>query len=180
MKKCPRCSTFLDRIEYEGVKVLQCPSCNGHLVGLALLGAIENRGIKKTEEHQQDVIENYRKGSHAPVSCPRCLRTMESRRVSTNIPDVTLDFCRKCSLMWFDGGEMAIAQMHHETGPEFKDYRETVEKYKALLSNPERLQKFKDDMEKLPDFTDPLQEVFNMTGEVALYYALRGRRNFPF
>lgn len=82
---CPECGTPL--VQYEGRDKWRCKSCGGALCGadeLALLGVLPLAAADR------------------PRSCAQCKGEM----FPFTVVGVTIDRCGRCSLLWFDRGEL--------------------------------------------------------------------------
>ena len=119
--KCPRCGGLLKEIRYEGVAVLTCGSCGGHLVPNDAVQRILVRTIfpmtKELKESTAKWKEAHRvrpkieRGRDAPdrLSCPRCSASMTRNFYSAQY-FLEVDRCYNCKVTWFDGGELEILQ----------------------------------------------------------------------
>ena len=174
MKQCPTCERELEPADYEGIPVLRCSGCNGHLVRLPGLKAIKNRALTTPAELKAEVVTHFKGSTDAKLKCPHCRRTMEKRTLSTNLPQVRIDLCGRCGQIWFEGGELAIAQLHHETGPAFHDYQQSLARMRGLLASPERLAEFERNYRKLPDEPGLFDDLSDVTVDTLLQCLLRG------
>lgn len=174
MKPCPTCGLELEPAEYERIPVLRCARCNGHLVRLPGLKAIKNRALMPSADLQAEVTAHFKGSTGARLKCPHCRRSMEKRVVSTNLPQVRVDLCNRCGQIWFEGGELAIAQLHHQAGPAFQDYQQSLARLRALLDSPERLAEFERNYRKLPDDQGPFDDLPGLAIDTLVHCLLRG------
>src|SRR2546422_6084690 len=76
-----------------------CPTCGG-----AWFDRGEVSKVAGDREIERKIVEYA--GGASDLRCPRCERQMVRRPVG----DVTLDVCPQCKGVWFDAGELAIAE----------------------------------------------------------------------
>ena len=85
-----------------------------------------------------------------------------------------LDFCRGCSLVWLDGGELALAQLAHQATPGFRDKQEMKRRAAERDADPERKAAFDEAVAKLPEppgiFSGALREAL-----IDALFTYRGR-----
>jgi Zn-finger nucleic acid-binding protein len=174
MKPCPTCGVALEPAEYERIPVLRCSRCNGHLVRLPGLKAIKNRAFTPAAELRAEVTACFKGSTDAKLKCPHCRRSMEKRLLSTHLPQVRIDLCDRCGQIWFEGGELAIAQLHHEAGPAFQDYQQSLARMRDLLDSPERLAEYERNCRKLPDDPGPFDDLPALAVDTLLSCLLRG------
>lgn len=159
MKHCPVCNIPLDPVVYTGVGVLRCGQCQGHLVDTSRLAAIKRIAGKSQAELKAEVTGAYHGDHTGPVKCPTC--RMPMRKQPVPLPGLTLqlDVCKTCSLIWLDGGELALVQLDHRATPAFRDAQQMKQRIAALEADPARKAAFEQNMAKLPEEPDPLQDV---------------------
>jgi hypothetical protein len=133
-------------------------------VDLLRLQAIRNKAVHTPEDHDRDIADAVR-GS-----------MMEKRRIGDSAPDVHMDVCRACSLAWFEGGELAMAEKHHETTGVFRNHQEAVARMRRLLQSPERMARFQENYAKLPAGSDDAGDAIEELGEALLWTLVWGCR----
>ena len=158
MRNCPTCSILLTPVDYEGFRVLRCAQCGGHLVGQAELESIQAVALKSPEELKAEAAAGFRGGNAGRIRCPRCHMEMGKQTLLLPGPDLEMDVCRPCSLVWLDGGELALAQLGHEAGAGFKDAQTMKRRMAELEADPERKAAFEANLAAMPDEPSPLQE----------------------
>jgi Zn-finger nucleic acid-binding protein len=116
MMKCPSCQVPLCRLEYEGVPIHVCPDCRGSLVDAQRFRAIERRRERTwTDEEKSGIAASVaRTGPSRSVRCPGCLAKMAHLSVPMGGSAFRIGFCGSCNLLWFDRGEMDLAQILYE------------------------------------------------------------------
>lgn len=156
-RNCPMCSVPLEPETYEGFSVQRCPQCRGHLVDLARYEAIQRTPDKSLAELEAEAQAGFAGGNPAPLRCPRCHGAMQKRPLSVPGFSLAMDFCRGCSLVWLDGGELAMAQLAHQASPGFRDAQELKRRAAELDANPDRKAAFEEALAKLPLEAVPLK-----------------------
>lgn len=154
-RACPICAVPLEPEEYEGFRVLQCPQCRGHLVDLSRYKSIQRLPRKTLPELEAEAREQFQGDTPEPLHCPRCHFAMKKRPLNVPGFDLHMDVCRDCSLAWLDGGELAMAQLGHQSTPGFRDTQEMMKRSADLHADPERKAAFDEALAKLPEATDP-------------------------
>ena len=107
---CPVCNTTLARVKYEGFAVRQCCTCRGYMVSMKHLALIRSTDEKTVEELMQEVAGETGRDNDETLRCPQCAKPMQRSRV----PDpgsFDVDRCKRCQLVWLDGGELARYQL---------------------------------------------------------------------
>jgi Zn-finger nucleic acid-binding protein len=122
--RCPRCNAVLADSVYEGVPVMNCPSCGGRLVGMGGMDRIlirketsfsegfrEKAGECRTEvKHGPPPVDGpSRKGPAGKAACPCCGRPMIERPFNYEY-FVPVDKCLSCCKIWFDPDELELLQ----------------------------------------------------------------------
>ena len=99
-------------------------------------------------------------GDHpAPIRCPRCHLAMGKQPLRVpGFDNLHLDFCRGCSLVWLDGGELALAQLAYQASPAFREKEEMKRRAAARDADPERKAAFDEAVAKLPLDPHPIFE----------------------
>jgi Zn-finger nucleic acid-binding protein len=115
MLQCPACHIPLCRIEYENVPVHICPDCRGALVDMMRFRTITVRREKTWTDDQKRQIE-AETSAQVPQGdkCPKCLAPMKGTAVPMGGLSFRVDVCRPCELLWFDRGQLDLAQILYE------------------------------------------------------------------
>ncbi len=180
-RNCPICQIALVPEEYEGFPLQRCPQCQGHLVELTRYQAIRSLPRKTLPELEAEAREAFSADTPGPLRCPRCHGWM--RKQPLNVPgfDLHMDLCKGCALAWFDGGELALAQLGHQATPGFRDNQEFQLRAAALDTSPERKAAFEKAVAQLPLEKDPFSQGLKESVADALRYILfRSAFRFPF
>jgi Zn-finger nucleic acid-binding protein len=112
--KCPRCSSVLSAVEYDGVQINLCPSCKGEWL---------NAGdLEKIVEHHNEVFTPEEIASLAPVdkeiftaendnhdelNCPNCQGGPMEHFNYGDTSGIILHKCLACGGIWADKDELA-------------------------------------------------------------------------
>jgi Zn-finger nucleic acid-binding protein len=181
IRPCPLCRVPLEPEDYEGFRVLRCPQCQGHLVELSRFRAIQSLPRKTLAELEAEARAGFQGDTAAPVPCPRCYVTMQKRPLNVPGFDLHLDLCRGCSLAWFDGGELAMAQLGHQATPGFQDRQDHQQRAGALEADPGRKAAFDEALSKMPLEKDAFSQGLKESVVDALRHILfRIPIRFPF
>jgi len=122
--KCPRCRTPLRDTFYEGVALKICPSCQGKLVGSAVMSriiarkevAFSQRLLQKAADFRKDFLENpagirkIKREKSQDIYCPICGLKMQPRPFTYQYI-IPVDKCFLCHKTWFDTDELEILQI---------------------------------------------------------------------
>ena len=179
MRKCPVCSVDLVPTDYEGFRVMQCTGCGGHLVPLQRFQSIKRVNRKSPDELKAEASSQFSASSLKTLRCPRCHMAMRKKRADLPVLDLQTDVCRRCELVWLDGGELALLQMGYQATSKFIDAQEFKRRMHELEASPERKARFEDALAKLPMAKDPLEEVLGEAGDMLLRAMLRHRLCTP-
>lgn len=146
--RCPVCRTVeLLKQTYEGLNVHQCPKCFGHLLPRLRADAIKRRANCPPEELEQKVMLERAEDSQRLVKCPRCGGLMRKQNKARPVR-FQIDLCRKCDVLWLDGGELALLQLHYESSPQAQETREMQRRWEEMPE--ERKRAFVENVRKLP------------------------------
>jgi Zn-finger nucleic acid-binding protein len=173
MRTCPICSTALTPVEYEGVAVQRCDQCRGHLVDLSRVDSIKRITGKSPKELKTEATAEFHGDNPGKIKCPRCHMPMGKQPVKLPGLAMETDFCRACSLVWFDGGELALAQLGYEATPGFADAQEMKRRMAELEASPARKAAFEKDLAKLPEPPGLFEEALRDHAAQALGSILR-------
>jgi len=112
MMKCPVCHIPLCRIERGEVPVHVCPDCRGALVEHDRFRSMRKRGAggPAAEDAPREPEESRGTDHVEPLRCPRCLTKMEKVAQGPQAAPFHLDVCASCAMIWFDKGELELAQ----------------------------------------------------------------------
>ena len=116
--KCPRCTTAeLEGIDYEGVAIDTCPSCQGEWLDKGeLQSIIEAREVVFTKEEIEKVegvkqsITMLMQQPENPLICPHCNVGMRQLNYAYST-GVIIDRCPQCEGVWLDKDELEHIQM---------------------------------------------------------------------
>ncbi|HAK95736.1 MAG TPA: hypothetical protein DCM87_12250 [Planctomycetes bacterium] len=164
MKRCPRCRIDLVMTEYEGFRVAHCAQCRGYLLDLARAEGLKRTNRKTTEELKAETLAEYKGDCSDRAKCPVCALPMD--RTSLGLPGVAMcaDVCRRCGLMWLDGGELALAQLAYQATPRCVEAEELKRRMRELESSPERKAAFEANLAGLP----PPEDGYALAGDTVL------------
>ena len=157
-RNCPVCHVALEPEDYEGIRVLRCPQCAGHLVELNRYEAIQRLPAKTLADLEAEARDGFRGDSSETLRCPRCRGAMRKQPLHVPGFDLHMDLCKGCALAWLDGGELAMAQLGHQSTPGFRDRQELKRRHEAMEIDPERQAAFKAAVAKLPREHDSLSQ----------------------
>ena len=151
---CPNCQTDLFRVPYEGIQVLQCEQCKGHLLHRRRLDSVKRRREKSFEQLRAEAVADTAEAvadtdvdTSDKVPCPRCFRRMTKEFVKEPAA-LHIDVCEPCRLVWLDGGELARLQLAWEISPQGVEAAE-LQRRLAEMSD-ERRAAFEENVANLP------------------------------
>jgi Zn-finger nucleic acid-binding protein len=146
MTKCPSCKLPLCRVEYEGQAVFVCPDCRGAMVEAARFRAIERcQDQPRTEAELRAAAEAAKAADRiGPLRCPRCLIHMEKVREQVAGATFHVDLCRRCLVLWFDRGELELAQAVFEKSGRTFTSKEIQDAARQAATAEKALYKYKD------------------------------------
>lgn len=151
MTDCPVCNVELLAVVYDDSFVLQCPTCNGHLLSTPGFNGFK-RHVPRTEDDLKAEVASQFKGSTPQrLKCPHCHFLMRKERLTVPVLDVHADVCDRCSLVWLDGGELAMLQLAFKASGRYSDVDELKRRVRALEASPERKAAFEENLARLPD-----------------------------
>ena len=122
--KCPKCTSTMEQVVYEGIEVDRCTSCKGRWFDLG-----EDEALRTTQAAANidtgDAREGERLSEIDRYPCPRCSGAMV-RMVDPGQSHIWYEKCSSCSGSFFDAGE-------------FRDLSEnTISDFFKDLFTPER------------------------------------------
>lgn len=182
MRSCPACNVPLEPEDYEGFRILHCPQCRGHLAERSRFEAIRSLAGKSPGELETEARNDFSGDNPNPIRCPRCRRPMEKRPLPVpGFDNLHVDVCRDCLLVWFDGGELALAQLAHQNSPAYRNQAELRRRAESLDADPERKAAFDEAVSRLPLDRDSLaQGVEESFADALRHVLLRILFRFPF
>lgn len=151
MRKCPVCDNELTHVDYEGFRIMQCLVCKGHLLSKDRLKSIKRLDRKSFEQLKSESSGEFKRSSEQKLDCPRCHMTMSKRPLDPPSQALHADMCEACSLVWLDGGELAIAQLSFQTSNEFRTAQDMRQRVRELEKSPERKAEFEANLAALPE-----------------------------
>jgi Zn-finger nucleic acid-binding protein len=111
--KCPRCSSVLSPVEYDGVKIEVCPGCKGEwLYAGELQKIIEYHDEVFTSEEIASLdavnkeIFTAEKDDHDDLSCPCCENVPMEHFNYGDTSGIILHKCTECDGIWMDKDEL--------------------------------------------------------------------------
>lgn len=165
MRKCPVCDLELSLVKYEGYTVRRCGSCNGHLMRLDKMEFIKRADRKTQEQLKSEASAEFSGSSGQQLRCPRCRRPMHKQAINLPVIDLQCDICTGCSLVWLDGGELALVQLAYQSSSGFINAQELKRRMQELEASPDRKAIFKANLANLPETKHPVEEVLGEAGE---------------
>jgi Zn-finger nucleic acid-binding protein len=178
-RNCPICNVPLRPEAYEGLRIQRCPQCQGHLLEQARFDAIRRIPQKSLPKLEAEARADFTGDTAAPLRCPRCRVTLIKRPLAVPGFDLHMDVCFDCSLVWLDGGELAMAQLVYQASPKFRDTQEMKRRAEALDADPERKAAFDEAVARLPVRPDPFQEGLSEAFRDAVCRILTEPRSLP-
>lgn len=148
MRKCPVCGEQLVRVEYEGANAMTCPECHGYLIGTSSAEQIKRSEVKSPQELKNEATDQFHTNSEVELKCPRCRLSMKKVHESLPGVELTLDHCKSCSLIWLDGGELALLQLGYEGTNKATEARRIKDVSEDFESDPDRQAEFQHDLSK--------------------------------
>jgi Zn-finger nucleic acid-binding protein len=128
--KCPCCDTPLTRIESEASVRHRCGECGGNLVSHKRLDLIQRRRDRTIEQLKQEVETFFQHDSAERLRCPRCRGTMSKDLERGRL--FYIDWCTVCSLVWLDGGELAMLQLRYQDSDKGQEEAELQRRLAAM------------------------------------------------
>ena len=144
--KCPHCSNPLQTIDYEGIKIETCRSCQGEWLDHQELAHITRaREVRFSEEERRAIAKSTTiKGVvladvDRDLKCPKCGGQTDAINYGGD-SGIIIDRCTECKGIWLDEHELENIQMLVEGwedhlpddlkayGPKLKKAAEDVDK----------------------------------------------------
>ena len=158
--KCPACEMDLAMGEKSGHQVLRCGRCKGLLIPNWRYDLMR-RLDRPTSEVQAEARAELGRDTKDPARCPRCRERMEKQAVKLPRLDVLVDRCRRCALVWLDGGELALVQLAARNTPQHAQAMELKRRAVARDSDPERKARFEEAVSRMPELRTPMDEAWD-------------------
>ena len=179
-RDCPICAVPLERETYEGFPLWRCPQCQGTLLDFSHYESIRSVCEKTLVELETEAQAGFQGDNPDPIRCPRChLATVKRPLPVPGFDGLHLDFCRGCSLVWFDGGELALAQLAYQATPAFREKQEMKRRAAERDADPERKAAFDEAIAKLPLDPHPfLEDSPHLVVDALLDVLRRGKWNW--
>ena len=115
--QCPNCQHQLRTIEYEGIAIETCSSCEGEWLDADELGKINRcREVKFDVEARRAIAESTTitgvvlKDVDRDLICPKCGGTTDALNFGGD-SGIILDRCTSCNGFWLDHNELEKVQM---------------------------------------------------------------------
>ncbi len=108
---CPVCKESLGIIKHEGQELHRCISCSGLLLDTDTFKEIQkenDRYLSVLLEKPEKTANNKLRGER---KCPECGKKMKCMDFEWDA-SIEIDVCESCSMIWLDGGELAIIHEH--------------------------------------------------------------------
>jgi len=118
MMKCPRCSSELRTIDYEGSQIETCPGCQGEWLDGGELKQIVQTVEESFPQDMRDSLDAVNKSIFAideslenQLSCPKCSTVELNRFNYASSSGIALDKCPECGGIWLDKDEIEHVQV---------------------------------------------------------------------
>ncbi len=116
--KCPRCSSELKTIDYEGAQIETCPDCGGEWLDQGELKRIVQTVEESFPQDMRDSLDAVNKNIYSidesvenQLSCPKC-PTIELNRFNyASSSGIAIDKCPECAGIWLDKNEIEHVQV---------------------------------------------------------------------
>ena len=124
--RCPKCKTSTlkpTKLE-DGLPVMGCNECEGHLVSLLYYRDWKERNILVENDSTIDPAAVVEMDSKSALSCPKCSKIMTKYSISGKHKN-RLDLCSHCDDAWLDGHEWSLLkslELAHSLPKVFTDH----------------------------------------------------------
>ena len=115
--KCPRCKSSLKTIEYEGIRIETCGTCEGEWLDADELGHIVQAREVRFDENERRAIAAATKITGVKLEdvdddliCPKCSGQTDPINYGGD-SGIIIERCTGCGGFWLDGGELEKIQM---------------------------------------------------------------------
>lgn len=149
--KCPTCEKQLSRDTYEDLVVHHCSGCNGYLVDIERFKVIQSRPEEHLAHLEQEIASAA--SSHDTlkrIRCPKCREKMEKRPTHFGEQKFFIDECHRCSLVWFDAGELAKLRLKFETGERGQEQHRMIARRENMSAEEKKA--FEERIDHLPEY----------------------------
>jgi Zn-finger nucleic acid-binding protein len=116
--KCPRCSSELKTIDYEGAKIETCLGCEGEWLDQGELKQIVHTVEESFPQDMRDSLDAVNKSIFSidesvenQLSCPKCSGVELNRFNYASSSGIALDKCPECGGIWLDKDEIEHVQV---------------------------------------------------------------------
>lgn len=131
---CPHCEVRLTPREKTGVGQFYCSSCLGFVAPVSALRKFLS--LKEVVSFREAAVRSP-KGQNP---CTHCRSLMHVVWHAVGEHDVELDFCEKCSLVWFDTGEWKDVELADAKIPRKVNRTETLEWARAMIAEQNKME----------------------------------------
>lgn len=114
---CPRCTSELRTIRYEGVEIETCPVCEGEWLDAGELPLILDRVEQQLDPAELGVLDavnrslpGRRVAGEPRLKCPKCVDQMLLPFTYAGSTGIVLDKCPACGGLWLDHNELEMVQ----------------------------------------------------------------------
>ena len=152
--KCPVCAQRLARVAYEEFRVSHCPHCRGYLLTVERLAAIKRKGMRSLDDLKREAMEEMGDDTLDRIRCPECRHKMDKKLLPPPA-EFHIDRCQDCSLIWFDGGELALYQLHYQASPQGREAEELRRRHAEM--SPQRRLEFEERLANMPRADSPFE-----------------------
>ena len=90
MKPCPVCRIPLTFVDYEGLRVMTCADCGGHLLKLERLQAIQRLDHEPSEQLKEEAAE-FNGDVAGTIRCPGCMLPMRKQTLHRAASQFNMD-----------------------------------------------------------------------------------------
>jgi hypothetical protein len=115
--QCPNCNSTLKQIDYEGILIETCESCEGEFLDDQELRNITRARERKYDEQTRHALAKATKIQGVALSkvdrkltCPKCAGKMNPVNYGGD-SGIIIDRCEQCKGIWLDGGELEKIEM---------------------------------------------------------------------
>jgi len=115
--QCPKCSTTLQSIEYEGIVIENCPGCQGQWLDVTELKKVVTIREKRFDpDHRRAIAEAVKITSvdlrqvDRDLQCPKCFGQTDAVNYGGDT-GIIIDKCSNCDGIWLDNDELEKIQM---------------------------------------------------------------------
>ena len=116
--KCPRCSSELKTIDYEGADIETCPGCGGEWLDDGELKKIVQTVEKTFPQEMIDSLDAINRNIFSidesvdnQLSCPICSTVELNRFNYASSSGIAIDRCPECRGIWLDKEEIENVQV---------------------------------------------------------------------